>query len=385
VSNNSSWQTYLFRVITGDEKGLSVFLIRAFLYGLEFVYRVLSRFKFITARRHRLPVPVISIGNITVGGTGKTPTVVWLVRKLKAAGFTPAVLTRGYGGTSQADGMIFTNSDLAGLTALRTGDEPFLLAKMLGDTPIVVGRERYLNGLQALRINPNIDLFILDDGFQHWGLERDLDMVVIDATQPFSNRHLLPRGFLREPLSSLKRASVILLTRTAKLTETAFDQLSAELSAINPQAAIATIDEESPRLIPLNDFTSGRENGAIPAAQFLSGRKVAAVTGIGNPRQFLASLENMGAEVGYFKAYSDHYHWEENEIIDLVKGLAENDFSELIITAKDGVKFEACLDKLARYQLTCYILSLEFTVADELVTRRIEAVTKSIHNNSEVM
>ncbi|HBE79725.1 MAG TPA: tetraacyldisaccharide 4'-kinase [Firmicutes bacterium] len=380
MTTNSSWQTYLFRVIAGDEKGLSASTIRGFLDGLEFIYRGLSRFKYTTARRHRLPVPVISIGNITVGGTGKTPTVVWLVRKLKAAGFTPAVLTRGYGGSSQAGGMIFTSSDLAGLTAQRTGDEPFLLAKMLGDTTIVVGRERYLNGLQALRINPDIDLFILDDGFQHWGLERDLDVVIIDASRPFSNRHLLPRGFLREPLSSLKRAGVILLTRTAKLSEDALNQLTVEISAFASQAVVATITEESPRLIPLIDFSTGRENGVIPAAQFLSGRKVAAVTGIGNPRQFLASLENMGAEVGYFQAYPDHYHWEEHEIIDLVKGLAENGFSELIITAKDGVKFETGLDKLVGYPLTCYILSLGFTVTDELVTRRIEAVTNPINS-----
>ena len=380
--NNSSWQAYLLRVIAGDETGPGAFVVCLFLSGLEVIYRMLSELKFISTYRHKLPVPVISVGNITVGGTGKTPTVIWLVQLLKTAGFTPAILTRGYGGKYQKDGLCFTSVTAAALTATMTGDQPFLLAKLLPDTWIVVGRKRYQNGLKALKSNPAIDLFILDDGFQHWNLARDLDVVLIRCFRPFSNRHLLPRGFLREPLSGLKRAGVILLTRTAKYDQAAIMDLTHELSAINPKVAIAVIQEEHSRLIPLTCLITGRDDELIAAAEFLKGRKISAITGIGNPRQFLASLENMGAEVGYFKAYPDHYYWEEAEISDLSKGLVENGFSELIITAKDGVKLEPWGNVFDRFGLTCYILSLEFSVADQQVIRRIEAAVKAVDNHN---
>lgn len=374
--------SYLSRVITGDETGVYAFITRIFLSGLEFIYRILSGLKFSINyhRRRRLSVPIISVGNITVGGTGKTPTVIWLVKLLKIAGYTPAILTRGYGGQYQKDGLCFSSSNLAGLTATMTGDEPFLLAKQLPDTLIVVGRERYQNGLKALTANPEIDLLILDDGFQQWGLGRELDVIVIDASRPFSNRHLLPRGFLREPLSSLKRAGVILLSRTAKCDQVAVNDLTRELLAINPKLVIAAIQEENSQLISLSSMAGRWDGEQVAAAEFLMGRKVSAITGIGNPRQFLASLENMGAEVGYFKAYPDHYLWEVGEIINLIKGLTENGFTELIVTAKDAVKLLPWAESFGEYGLTCYILSLEFSIPDQLVMSRIEAVAKSVDN-----
>src|SRR5690242_15351842 len=120
--NSGSWQAYLFRVIVGDETGAGAYLVRIFLSGLEVIYRMFSKLIFVMSHRHRLPVPVISVGNITVGGTGKTPTVIWLVKLLKEAGFTPAILTRGYGGKYQEDGLYFTSATAAALTPKMTGD-----------------------------------------------------------------------------------------------------------------------------------------------------------------------------------------------------------------------------------------------------------------------
>ncbi|HBF38784.1 MAG TPA: tetraacyldisaccharide 4'-kinase [Firmicutes bacterium] len=375
--NSAAWQVYLMRVINGEESGLGARLILIGLSGLELIYWMLSRFQFWITRRHGLPVPVVSVGNITAGGTGKTPTVIWLVKFLKAAGFHPAILTRGYGGTYEKEGFIFSHLNVENLSAAQTGDEPFLLAKLLPDTLIAVGRERYQNAVKVLALDSTVDLFVLDDGFQHWKLARDLDIVLIDGSKPFSNRHLLPRGFLREPLSSLKRAGIILLTRTVKLSESDKNNLISELMTIHPQAFISTIAEETSELIPLTGFATGDyESRVILAVDFLKGRKVSAITGIGNPRQFLASLENMGAEVGYFKAYPDHYHWEEAEITDLFKGLAESGFKELIITAKDGVKLEPWTDSLHHYGLNCYILSLDFKVSDESVIQRVKDIAR---------
>lgn len=375
--NHSALQVYLLRVIEGEESGLAAGLVRVFLSGLEFIYWFLSRLQFRIIRRHKLPVPVLSVGNITAGGTGKTPTVIWLVRLMKDAGFHPAILTRGYRGAYEKEGLIFSHHDGTDLSPSQTGDEPFLLAKLLPGTLIGVGRERYRNALKILEQDPATNLFILDDGFQHWGLFRDLDIVLIDASKPFGNRHLLPRGFLREPVSSLKRAGIIFLTRSARVGEEQKNQLIAELLSIQPRAAVTTIMEETLELIPLTVFVRGDDGHAvIPAADFLKGRKVSAITGIGNPRQFLASLETMGAEVGYFKAYPDHYRYEETEIIDLVKGLAENGFTELIVTAKDGVKLEPWMDSFKKSSITCYILSLDCKVVDERVVQRAKDAAK---------
>ncbi len=366
-------QAYLFRVITTDEPGLINFLVRLILNLLEFIYLLLLKLTFRFTRRNKLPVPVISVGNITAGGTGKTPTVIWLVEMIQQKGFTPAILTRGYGGNLQDVGVCFKSSIQKGLSPIDIGDEPFLLSKLLPETPIVVGRERYRNGLKALHVFPEIDLFILDDGFQHWNLFRELDIVMLDATKPFSNRHLLPRGFLREPLSSLKRAEIILLTRAKKIADNVLSDLKSDIIKVNPQVLVDVVEEKTSYLIPLGSDLKGQ---MLAAAEFLAGRKVAAITAIGNPRQFLGSLEQMGAEVGYFKAYKDHYRWEKEEIIELSKVLAENGFSELIITAKDGVKLEPYIDYFRKNALDCYVLSLDYQVGDPAIIQKITDIAK---------
>jgi tetraacyldisaccharide 4'-kinase len=362
----NGWQLYLMRVAVGEETGFRAILVRLGLDLLEIIYLVLLKLNFHLTRRFRLPVPVISVGNITAGGTGKTPLVVWLAGLCIQEGLTPAILTRGYGGKRQKEGVIFRFSDLAGLSPAETGDEPFLLAKLLPEALVVVGRERYRMGLKALKVYPEIDLFILDDGFQHWELKRNLDLLVIDASKPFSNGHLLPRGLLREPLSSLKRAGIILLTRTGKLAEDEIANLTLECKRHNPDVSVALVREDNPYLISLNGVSK------VSAAQFLAGRKVGAITGIGNPRQFLGSLESLGAEVGYFKGYPDHYQWEKTEIDNLLEVLKEWGFKELIVTAKDGVKLEPYLENFLRYGMDCYVLTQEFAVNDPSVVEKIK-------------
>lgn len=361
-------QAFLMRVALEEEKGLLAFLVRLFLSVLEFIYSILLKIHCFFSQRRRLPVPVISVGNITVGGTGKTPTVIWLARFLIKEGFNPAILTRGYGGSRQSEGIIFSNSGLPSLKPAETGDEPYLLARLLPQTLVAVGRERYRMGLKVRQTNSGIDLFILDDGFQHWPLERDLDILIIEASRPFSNGHLLPRGLLREPLSGIKRAGIILLTRTGKVTPEDLQNLNVELRRRNPAALIAPIEETYAYLEPL----WGGER--IAATGFLPGRKISAVTGIGNPRQFLASLETLGAEVGYFKNYPDHYQWLEEEVDNLLEVLKEWGFSELIVTAKDGVKLESFSENFRRKSFACYILTQEFSVADPAVTAKIKAI-----------
>lgn len=362
-------ESYLIRVITKQEEGVIPFLVLGLLSILEIVYLVLLKLQRGLLRQNRLPVPVISIGNLVAGGTGKTPTVVWLAAFLKQKGYTPAVLTRGYRSSAPKEGLIFTHSDLEKLTPELTGDEPYLLAGLLPGTVIAVGRDRYRSGLNALARYPEIDVFIMDDGFQHLKLARDLDLLLLDAAAPFGNGHLIPRGTLREPLSGLKRAGLVLLTRTAGIEATEIASLTEYLQKYHSGAPVGTVKEEHSALIPLGFWR--RETSSIPTSGYLQGKKVAAITGIGNPQQFLASLESLGAEVGYFKSYPDHYRWEEAEIENLIQTLKEWGFEDLIVTGKDGVKLAAYLEKFIKAGLNCLMLSLEYRVDNPEITRRI--------------
>lgn len=361
-------ESYLMRVISKKEKSFFSGLVLALLNILEIIYLVLVNLQRSLIKVKQLPVPVISIGNLVAGGTGKTPTVVWLVALLKEEGLNPAILTRGYRSTSQKKGLIFTSSELAKLTPELTGDEPYLLAGLLPETVVAVGRDRYQAALKALAIYPEIDLFVMDDGFQYLKLKRDLDILLLDATNPFGNGHLIPRGTLREPLAGLKRADLILLTRTARLAPEEIDGIREYLGKYKT-LPIGIVKEEHSQMWPLGQW--GQNVPPIAASRYLSGKKVAAITGIGNPVQFLVSLESLGAEVGYFKAYPDHYPWKTEEVANLIVTLKEWGFEDLIVTGKDGVKLEVYREQFEQMGLNCLILSLEYQVDDQEVTSEI--------------
>jgi tetraacyldisaccharide 4'-kinase len=208
----------------------------------------------------------------------------------------------------------------------------------------------------------------MDDGFQYLKLKRDVDILLLDAVNPFGNGHLIPRGTLREPLAGLKRADVILLTRTAKLAPEDIDGFREYLGKYKT-APIGIVKEEHSQLLPLSRW--GQKVSPMAASQYLPGKKVAAITGIGNPAQFLSSLETLGAEVGYFKAYPDHYSWKTEEIANLIVTLTEWGFEDLIVTGKDGVKLEVYLEQFEQMGLNCLILSLEYQVDDQEVTAKI--------------
>ncbi len=370
----NKFESYLIRVISKEEKGFLPLLVLGILSLLEIVYLVLLNLRRGLTKEKTLPIPVISIGNLVAGGTGKTPTVVWLVTLLKQAGFTPAVLTRGYRAGAQEEGLLFTNSDLEKLTPELSGDEPYLLAGLLPGTLIAVGRDRYRSALNALAAHPEIDLFVMDDGFQYLKLNRDLDILLLDAALPFGNGHLIPRGTLREPLAGLKRADLVLLTRTAKLDPVAINSLTEYLQKYHAGVPVGIVREEHSELIPLRNWQ--QEALAISASNYLNGKKVAAITGIGNPGQFLASLESLGAEVGYFKSYPDHYLWEASEIENLIVTLKDWGFQDLIVTGKDGVKLAAYLEKFQGLNLNCWMLSLEYIVDNEVIRNRITEVLR---------
>jgi tetraacyldisaccharide 4'-kinase len=367
------WEKYLLEVIRGKHTGLFPILALGILTLLEQVYRLLLTVNSLTKKKRGLPLPVISVGNLIAGGAGKTPTIVWLARQLQAVGLQPAVLTRGYGGTMVKDGQVLTPDVLRTANPANTGDEPFLLAKLLSGTPTAVGRDRYRMGLQVLAARPNLDLFLLDDGFQYFGLNRNLDIVLLDATAPFDNGHLLPRGLLREPPSALKRAQVVLLTRTAQVSEAALVELSDLIKKYNPQALIGEVEAENSTVEALNGWGNDT-NTTLSARQYLKGRRIGLVTAIGNPEQLRYSIQTLGAEIAYFEVYPDHHVWDGVEVAEIIANLKMNQLTDLLVTGKDGVKL---LDFTAELQLNgvdCYILNLDFKVANPEIAALIRRV-----------
>ncbi len=265
-------------------------------------------------RAERLPVPVLSVGNLTAGGTGKTPFVAWIVQRLVEQGRRPGVLSRGYG--PRPDG-----SDVS--------DEGLVLRRLLGpDRPYVEDANRRRGGRRLLAEHPETDVLVLDDGFQHVRLARDLDIVLLDATNPFGYGHRLPRGLLREPPSALGRADVVVLTRAERVSTAEIAALEQRVAALTP-ALVAVA-----RTRPVGLEVDGR-----PAAlDALAGRVVHACSAIGNPAAFAATLEDLGARVVGRTELPDHARlsparWQ------AVLAASRREAAELVVvTRKDAVK-----------------------------------------------
>jgi tetraacyldisaccharide 4'-kinase len=311
----------------------------------EYLYYLgLSAKKFFALKnRKRLPFRVISIGNITLGGTGKTPAAIAVADEAKKRGFQPVILTRGYKGTAQGPCFV-TRGDKPLLTAAQAGDEPLLMAERLTGVPIIKGADRYEAGMFAIRAlsiqhsapDPGLSLtphasrftpiFILDDGFQHWKLYRDLDIVLIDSKNPFGNKKLFPAGRLREPLAELHRADVIMITKA----EREDPGLIAEMRRYNKRAPIFF---SCHRVIAVRSGAGERKH-----PDFLRGMKVFCFCGLADPESFRNTVVGSGAEVAGMKAYRDHQIYAQQDIDAIRKECMTSGASWIITTDKDMVK-----------------------------------------------
>jgi tetraacyldisaccharide 4'-kinase len=279
-------------------------------------------------RTHRLARPVVSVGNITLGGTGKTPLVACVANLLQRRGWKPSILTRGYGRASKEPMNVLAPGADRQAKASAIGDEPALLARLLPQVPIVICADRFRGG-QMAEERFSVDAHILDDGFQHLALARDVDVVALDATQILSDRHLLPAGRQREPLSALRRAQMVVITRTDSADPTPLGEL---VLKIHPTAKVFRSRTE---LMGWTDVTSG---AAVPTEQIRL-QKVTAFCAIGNPRAFFADLRRWGFSLVAEDAFPDHHVYTGEEIERLVEDARKRGASVLLTTRKDATKF----------------------------------------------
>ena len=280
-------------------------------------------------KTRKLPVRVISIGNLTLGGTGKTPAVIALAQEAKKRGFNPCILTRGYKG--KAKGPCFAGmGEGPVLNAYEAGDEPVLMAERLTGIPIVMGRNRYQSGMFAINNVPaplSIDMFILDDGFQHIALDRDTDVLLINASNPFGNGKLFPEGILREPMSAMRRGDIIVLSNSNLAGKEAIMSLTNEIKGLCPGSAVYRASHMPTAVVSLT--------GETESPDILSGAKVSAFSGIANPDHFRPALASRGADVVKLMSFRDHFHYHQRDIDKIVENSAG---LRIITTEKDLVK-----------------------------------------------
>lgn len=307
-------------------------IVEALLFCLSIVYTlavelrlVLYRFGFIRIRM--LPVRVISVGNITLGGTGKTPTITHLADLARRRGTRAAVLSRGYGRRNEQKIAVVSDGRKVLLGPEDAGDEPAMIAAACPGTPVVVGSDRYRAGREAVeRFDPAVVL--LDDGFQHVRLHRDLNIVLIDGSDPFGNGRLFPAGILREPLGQLARADAVLITRADASPD--LTGLKERISR-HTKAPLFTSSFVPRGLVSLADGTSR------PLSE-LRGRTVIAAAGIARPASLKRMLTGLGATVRELRAFPDHHGYSPEDLASLRSLAKEQDASVIITTEKDAVK-----------------------------------------------
>lgn len=353
-------QLYLYKLVHGEQQGiLAVFLLgllRMFsvLYGWAVII-ALGLYKYGIFKQHKLSCYVISLGNITVGGTGKTPTAQRLATIIRDLGYRVVILNRGYRAGWRGQVGLVSDGKRIYMTATEAGDEAYLLAKSLPGIPVVIGSNRIITGEYAVK-QLQADVIILDDGYQHWQLARDLDIVLIDSLNMFGNSFMLPRGTLREPLPNLARAKVFLLTKVDQSTHDARDVIHGTLNRYNSKALVVESIHKPRCFVEIEEWYKGMRITDV-ALETISNQKVVAFSAIGNPSSFEQTIMDIGVSEVCGVRYADHHDYTMVEMQGILQRAVDEKAFALVTTEKDAVKIPAEFIHSDR-PLPLYVLSI---------------------------
>lgn len=335
-------------LVSGRRRGLGPLVVRSLLRLMELPYAAAVRWRNRrydrgVAQIHQVGVPVVSVGNLTLGGTGKTPTVEWLANWFAERGVTVALASRGYGASDGAP-----------------NDEALELRESLPEVTHVQNADRVAAAQQAIR-QSGCQLLLLDDAFQHRRIARQLDIVLLDALEPFGFGHVFPRGTLREPIEGLRRAHVVLLTRADLLDPPKREQIRREALSHAPQAVWAEV-AHAPQV-----FRSA--SGAEEPIVSLAGERVAAFCGLGNPAGFRHTLDVCRCRIVDFREFADHYRYVQADVHSLTRWAERLDVAAVVTTQKDLVKLG--VDRLGRLPLWAVTIAMMFLTGQEQFEARL--------------
>jgi len=361
-------ETFFIEVVVEERRGKRAELMRGLLYACSKVFQAAIKarrflYNVRILRDSTLGVQVIAVGNLTVGGTGKTPVVEKFARELRDQGRNVAILSRGYRSKptpvhqwllnkllfrhDTTPPRVVSDGKSRLLDSEMAGDEPYMLASNLKDVVVLVDKDRVKSGRYAIE-KFGCDTLLLDDGFQYWRLRgRRLDIVLVDRQQPFGTGQLLPRGTLREPPSHLARASTIFITKSDGDTA----ELRRRIAEFNPSAGIIECIHHP---LYLEDVFTGQR---LPLAS-LQGRKVASLSGIAQPESFEGSLTALGAELVYSKRFADHHRFTQQEILNVINRSKKRQAELIVTTQKDAVRFP----KIDRRDLPIRFMRVEIKI-----------------------
>lgn len=330
-------RNYLYVVITRKVTGLLPTLLLVLLTPLSYLYAATVKLRnwlydCRLLKSKGVPCTVISVGNIASGGTGKTPVVIWIAKALLDAGCRPAILLRGYHRQQKTPGSQVVSDGREIVASVETsGDEAVMIARDLPGVPVLIGKNRHEAGCHALE-RLKCDVLILDDGFQHRKLGRNLDIVAVDATQPFGTGKLLPAGTLREPVSALRRADLIMLTRV-DMVESA-GKIREDIAKLAGDTPIVESRHEPTRFYRLGE-------GSDVDFCLLKGKNLLAVCGIGNPGAFAAALRRYEPETIDLLPFPDHHQYSRVDVARIQQEAQRAGADYIITSRKDELKLSA--------------------------------------------
>ena len=346
---------YYLSILSGQQRGFVAAIIKSTLSTFTLPYLAVlntrnALYKNGIVKSTRLPVKVISIGNITTGGTGKTPLVEFSVKYISKTGKKVAILSRGYGGNNSSQ----ESNEIV-------NDECLALRENLQDVPVLAGKDRVKSGEKAIS-DFGVDCVILDDGFQHFKLMRDLDIVVIDALNPFGGGKLIPRGSLREPLKNLKRADLFIISHCNQSNEQTIKSIYTRLNRINKDTPVCESIHSPVHIDNIMD-------GSIMETEWLKGKRIYALSAIGNPESFVFTLNKLEADLIRHRVFRDHHNFTQAEIDQVISEAQSLGAEAIVVTQKDMVKIRKMNIKDAN------ILSLKIEIQ---ITKGMELYKEAI-------
>ena len=349
---------YYLSILYGQQRGFIAALIKSTLSAFTYPYSVVLNtrdflYKNSVFKSTRLPVKVISIGNITTGGTGKTPLVEFIARYLLEKNKKVAILSRGYGGNNPLQ----KNND-------NVNDECLILRENLRDVPVLAGKNRVKNGERAIR-DYDVDCLVLDDGFQHLKLKRDLDIVVIDSLNPFGGENLIPRGSLREPLKNFGRADLFIISHCNQSKKQIIKSIYTKLNYVNNDAPVC---ESIHRPVHIESMT----DGSILGPEWLMGKRIYGLSAIGNPESFTYTLKGLGADLIKHRKFHDHHNYNREEMGYIVSEARSLDADAIVVTQKDIVKIRKM--DIKDFNILSLKIEMQITKGIKLYKKAIDRV-----------